>query len=220
MKTFSLRKILGITREQTPIDPVRFGDPLALQIQWTPATRGGRSFRTHKLVQIDISRVEFKPAILAKVFFSIFILIGLGLMVAFWATNATAPHSMAETLMPILIVGAFLIIGIVLFYAGTSPIVFDKGMGYFWKGRKSPQDVVEVASLKKCVPLDQIHALQLVSEYVRTGKGSFYSYELNLVMEDARRMTVIDHGDLPKLRADAKNLAEFLGRPVWDAINR
>ena len=112
----------------------------------------------------------------------------------------------------------FMAVGMGMFIYGTAPIVFDKGNGYFWKGRKSPQDVIEISSLKKCIQLDQIHAIQLVSEYIHTSKSSFYSYELNLVLEDARRMTVVDHGNLKRLREDAGKLSEFLGKPIWDGI--
>jgi len=219
MKLF-LRRILGIGTNQHPIDPAKFGDPLALKTEWTPATKGGTNFRTHKLVEIDTARVEFKPAAAAKAFFSLFILIALAMIFGIWAEGASSPGTDADIIMPILILGGMVVVGGILLYNGTRPIVFDKGVGYFWKGRKTPQDVMDVSSLKNCVPLDQIHALQLVSEWVHSGKSSYYSYELNLVLEDARRMTVIDHGNLVRLREDAQKLSEFLEKPIWDAIDR
>ena len=66
--------------------------------------------------------------------------------------------------------------------------------------------------------LDSIHALQLISEYCRGNKSSYYSYELNLVMEDGSRMNVVDHGNQAKLREDAQTLSTFLDKPAWDAI--
>ena len=100
----------------------------------------------------------------------------------------------------------------------AAPIVFDKASGYFWKGRKFPQDVPDPRSLKNVVQIGQIHALQLLAEYVRGSKSSYYSYELNLVLEDGKRLNVVDHGNQTKLREDAKTLSQFLGKPVWDAI--
>lgn len=72
-----LRKLqlLGVSR--APIDPVQFEDPLALKIEWTPASRGGANFRTHKLVEAEFSRVEFRAAMGARVFYSIFFFAGL-----------------------------------------------------------------------------------------------------------------------------------------------
>ena len=66
--------------------------------------------------------------------------------------------------------------------------------------------------------LEDIHALQLISEYCRGSKRSYYSYELNLVLRNGRRINVMDHGDSEKLREDAKTLSQFLEKPLWDAI--
>ena len=49
-------------------------------------------------------------------------------------------------------------------------------------------------------------------------KSRYYSYELNLVLEDGSRLNVIDHGNVEAIRADAQKLAAFLGKPLWDAI--
>jgi hypothetical protein len=54
-------------------------------------------------------------------------------------------------------------------------------------------------------------------EYVTGNKSSYYSYELNLVLDDGRRINVIDHGNLDRLRSDAQPLSRFLDKPVWDA---
>lgn len=214
------RKILGLASGQPPADPARFNDPLALQTQWTPASRGGSNFRTHRLVEIDVARVEFRASGAAKFFYSFFALVGIVCAVVFLFGADEPLEFTSDTMVPVLVGVFFAFIGGFMFYSGTTPIVFDKGIGYYWRGRKSPQDVLEVSSLKKCARLDQIHAIQLVSEWVRGSKTSYYSYELNLVLEDASRMTVIDHGNLSKLREDARKLADFLGKPVWDSIDR
>ncbi len=214
-----LRTLFGIGTNQPQFDPAQLGDPLALKIEWTPASRGGSSFRTHRLIQTEFSRVEFKASAGAKIFYSVFAIAGLAFVTVFGIHLPSAPFSVEEA-VPLLIGAVFAVLGVLMFYWGTAPIVFDKGVGYFWKGRKSPQDVLEVSSLKKCARLDRIHAIQLIAEWVTTGKSSFYSYEINLVLEDARRMTVIDHGNLKWIREDAGKLSQFLGKPVWDAINR
>ena len=59
--------------------------------------------------------------------------------------------------------------------------------------------------------------MQLVSEYCRGNKSSFYSYELNLVLANGRRINVVDHGNIESLQKDARTLAAFLDIPVWDA---
>jgi len=76
---------------------------------------------------------------------------------------------------------------------------------------------------KKTLPyfakLEDIHALQLISEYCGGNDGSYYSYELNLVLENGKRINVVDHGNKNKLRKEANNLSAFLAKPVWDAID-
>ena len=62
-------------------------------------------------------------------------------------------------------------------------------------------------------------ALQLLSEHVSGNDSSYYSYELNLVLEDGRRLSVVDHGDCEQLREDAQLLSQLLGKPVWDAAD-
>ena len=67
------------------------------------------------------------------------------------------------------------------------------------------------------VPLGEIHGIQIIKEYCSTKNGGYYSYELNLVLKDASRVNVLDHGNGARLRRDADELAGFLGGvPVWD----
>ena len=95
---------------------------------------------------------------------------------------------------------------------------FDRQLGAAWKGRRwrggtGPDEHVS---------LDQIHALQIIREFVDIHTDDehhvFYSYELNLVLKDATRWNVMDHGNAEQLRRAADTLAGFLGGvAVWDA---
>jgi hypothetical protein len=212
-----LRK-LQLMAQPKQIDKAGFNDPLALTIDWSPNSRGGSNFRTHKLVEIESTRVEFKAATAAKIFYSIFFFAGLLFAIGFSFQEKMLEDITIEKFAPVLFSLIFVAVGGLLYYFGTSPIVFDKTVGYFWKGRKSPQDSPEPGTIKKLALLEDIHAIQLLSEYVRGNKSSYYSYELNLVLNDGKRITVIDHGNLKRLREDAQQLALFLGKPVWDAI--
>ncbi len=86
-----------------------------------------------------------------------------------------------------------------------------------WKGRQPPDQVFDPSTLKHCTPLSRIHALQLIAERCHGKNQSYYSYELNLVLDDGQRINVVDHGNCNALREDARALAAFLGKPVWDA---
>ena len=78
--------------------------------------------------------------------------------------------------------------------------------------------VYDKEELKAFTKLDDIHAIQLISEYISGKKSSYYSYELNLVLKDASRINVIDHGNDSTISSNAKVLSRFLDVPVWDAI--
>lgn len=210
-----LRIICNMGNNRDAFDPAVFGDPLAQQISWSPAKGGGANFRTYKLVTVSLERIEFRATIFAKVFSSIFLLVGLGMLVGFLIGFIFA----GNTVFPLLLGGViFAGVGGYLCCDGAKPIVFDKTLGFFWKGKKSPQEVINKDSLKCYTEIKQIHALQLISEYVRGNKSSYYSYEINLVLHDGQRINVIDHGNIKKLREDTTTLANFLGLPVWDAI--
>jgi hypothetical protein len=201
-------------------DPSRFGDPIAMQTGWTPVRSGGANFRTHRLVEIDPNRIEFKASIGARLFYSVFAILGMISIVIFsFAKSSYGKFSFGfEMIMPILIGIAFVFAGVTLYYIGTTPIVFDKYKGCFWKGRKSPDEVSDKQEIKYFAHIGDIHALQLLSEYCSGSRGYYTSYELNLVLTNGSRINVVDHGNPAKLREDAQILSGFLGKPVWDAI--
>jgi hypothetical protein len=220
MLTKLFQKLIGMVDRPDPFDPSRFGDPVAGQTSWTPAKRGGANFRTRKLIMVTPHRIEFRASLAAKIFFSSFLLGGMGV-----AAGVCLPHFSTGTFRsnPDMLVSlfagiGFAILGGFLLYFGTAPIVFDKSRGFFCKGRKARDGEFDTNSVKNFAGLEDIHALQLISEHCRGGERSYYSYELNLVLRSGRRINVLDHGDCEKLRENAQTLSQFLDKPVWDAI--
>jgi hypothetical protein len=213
-------KLQKLTREPQTADPSRFDDPLALQTSWKPAKGGGTNFRTHRLVVVSTQRLEFRSSLGGKLFCLVFLLTGLGILIGFPAYRIIHGTSLLnfETAFLVMFGLVFSTVGGLMLYFFTMPSVFDKRWEYFCKGRKNPEMVYDKRRLKHYAKLDDIHALQLISEYCRGDKSSYYSYELNLVLEDGSRINVVDHGDKKKLQADANTLADFLTVPVWDAI--
>lgn len=69
---------------------------------------------------------------------------------------------------------------------------------------------------KTLIPFSQIHALQIVSEFISGKYNNYKSYELNLVLKDATRVNIVDHKDIEQIRIDAQKTSIFLGVPVWD----
>jgi len=200
-------------------DTSAFDDPLALQTDWSPLKGGGSNFRTHNLLSENYNRTSFKASFGAKIFSSVFILAGLGLPSSqIYSAFQNGGAIFDGDFLPLLLFGSvFSIAGAALFYSYAKPVVFDKTNGFFWKGWKAPGTTAIENPDKHSARLSNIHALQIISEYVRGDKKSYYSYELNLVLKNGSRLNVIDHGDVYRIREDAEVLSQFLGKPVWDA---
>jgi hypothetical protein len=215
-----MEKLQGLAAERKTFDPSSLGDPIAMQTEWKPAKGGGASFRTHNLVEIDTNRMEFKASIGARLFYLVFMLMGIVAIIIFlFAKSLSEEFSFStDIILPLLIGLVFVAAGGCMFYFGTSPIVFDKYKGSFWKGRKAPDEVSDKQEIKYFAHLGEIYAIQLLSEYCSGSRSSYTSYELNLVLTNGSRINVVDHGNSMKLREDAQILSGFLGRPVWDAI--
>jgi hypothetical protein len=202
------------------IDLSRFDDPVAAQTDWSPAKGGGASFTTHKITRVSPYRIEFRASGGAKVFSMIFFLMGVGIVSGFsffhfsHKTFSIGP----DIIMPLLFGTFFTALGGGLFYYFTTPIVFDKKKAFFWKGRKKPDDDFLISTVKNFAMFEEIHALQLVSEDCESDDNSYRSYELNLVLKNGKRINVVDHGNETRLREDARTLARFIEKPVWDAI--
>lgn len=216
-----LKKMTRFGKPRNKADISRFlEDPVARITMWTPAAAGGANFCTRKLSEVAPSRIEFRASLGMKVFCMVFILIGVGVIASISFALVSGEGAGLDKGTIIIGVGfglVFAIAGACLYYFTTLPVVFDKHSGHFWKGKNDPDWVRNKDSIKTWARLDQIHALQLISEYCVDQKKSYYSYELNLVLEDGKRINVVDHGGLEKIRNDANTLSHFLEKPVWDA---
>lgn len=187
-----------------------------IQTEWGPLKSGGANFATHKLVRVDRDTLAFRPTWGALAFYLIFLVTGLGAVVAGLLTGITDTGFVVklETVFLSLFGLAFTGVGGALLHFGTKPVVFDRRRDYFWKGRKDPDAYWNRRDLKDFANLDDIRALQLLTEHVSSDKGSYRSYELNLVLVDGSRLNVTDHGKLDRIVDDARALSEFLDVPL------
>jgi len=199
--------------------PRQFGDEIAERTSWEPLAPGGASFRTHQLVKSGAHRLEFKPALGAIVFCWLFIVVGVGMLIGF-AIDSINNGSEFET--PILVVPCvgvlFTVVGTILLRSFMRPAVFDKRSGYFRKGVPKSGRRALAESNGDATRLNRVHAIQILSEYCRGNDSSYTSYEINLVLDDAERVNVVDHGSLRVIRTDAEAISDFLGRPIWSAV--
>lgn len=204
--------------ETEPFDASRFNDPLAETVEWAPHKRGGSSFHTHRLAAVDSHRLEFRPTLGAKLFAGIFIAAGIGFPLFFYFAGFGSEESGWAVLFVWLFGLIFAGVGGGIYYMMNKPRVFDKLTGMYWRGHKKPDYIYKPEGARHAAMLGRIHAIQLLREYVKSDKTSYYSYELNLVLNDGRRINVIDHGKKSEIVNDARTLGEFLGVPVWNAF--
>jgi len=220
----------------------QFDDPLAVKAAWSPLAGGGASFCSHRLVQARPGRMVFRPTRGAKAFAGIFL--GVGVLVLAAMVRSIGRESWGLLIVLLLAGAAFVAMGVLVLRKLGRPATFDLLLGFYWKGRRKPTHALSEsppsrspASARKRgrqadrrrrggVNLDDVHALQIVSEEHEAEstsersdrqRRSYRSYELNLILTDAARVNVIDHGNADALRHDAETLAAFLNIPLWDA---
>lgn len=221
---FSFKNLFSnMMKPETPLDPSVFNDPLALKTSWNPLQGGGANFTTHKAVQSQANRIEFKPT----VFSYLMLLIPVSFTVIFplFLIRRSVMENGAlivdrDTFWGIFIGILCFVISYYLYRYLNKKIAFDKNYGYFWKGRTVEAGMpFDPSNLKEAVKLNDIHALQIIHEWISgSGKGNrpFKSYELNLVLNSGERVGVIDHGNIKRLLEDANLLSQFLGVPLWN----
>jgi hypothetical protein len=228
-------------RKAREIAAAHFGDPLAGQIDWTPMQFGGARKRTYELVRMGSQRMEFRTIMEPKAKQSLLVmLVGPPLFLGFWVVYGRA--DLAKDVFPIflLVFGGMAALVLLAFYYNRQR-TFDMGLRQYWSTWLRPASCPGISPSSrspkkrrrypKCLRIRDIHALQIVSErvvqqkerkgllggYQKPPPDMFMSYELNLVLEDGTRVSVLDHGDLDGLRSDAGEVSSFIGVPLWDS---
>ena len=194
----------------------KFNDNVAAITSWAPLKEGGASFKTYKLVSVSPSRLEFRSTWYAILFYTVFTGLGSGLVIAS-LYNAFSETFQVENLSILQITAGliFLFSGLTMFIKNVAPVVFDKSLGYYWKGFKKPRHDSIYKKPDVFFRIIDIYALQLISELVKGNKRSYFSYELNIIYRDGNRKNIVDHGNIEKLREDAEKLSSFINRPLW-----
>lgn len=97
-------------------------------------------------------------------------------------------------------------------------ITFDKASGFYYRG--NVYDQTASLPLGKQGWLKDIHAVQILRKVTRSRakhRGSFTSFELNLVFKDGARTNAMDQENEKLVFESALELGKFLGVPIWSA---
>lgn len=123
----------------------------------------------------------------------------------------------------------FILWGRFLFYYITQSFIFDFQNWYFYDLRRQKNFYKywqQEQYRKKIIPLNEIHALQIINEQVEYTSNeededgytsvNFKSYELNLILKDSSRINILDHNNLDEIRNNAEIIANKLWVKVYD----
>ncbi len=178
--------------------------PAPADLDWKPARSGGATFGTHRIV-LTGERLELHPATGSKVLVGVIASAGLLTMAGgtfYWQWKDDPGALVVGVMMLVTSLVLVILLSKLLF----NHRVFDRGLGLYWDTRR-PQPT----------PLASIRGVQIVAEKIQAGDSRYISEELNLVLDDGQRITVIDHANRVQLRHDAEQVAQWLGVPLWVA---
>ncbi|WP_169852907.1 hypothetical protein [Anaerohalosphaera lusitana] len=110
-------------------------------------------------------------------------------------------------------------VGFWAFWYYSRPMVFDKRSGLYHRGKlKSTAYGKRQKKDEKAIPLDDIHALQIIPKLVRDESDYCYNYELNMVLKNGDRKNLLNVDRLKHVMPEANRLASFLEIPAWNAV--
>ncbi|MFL0728592.1 MAG: hypothetical protein AB8B37_02550 [Prochlorococcus sp.] len=190
-----------------------FGDELAYKVEWSPLVGGGTNFTTHRLVKspgFSRNQIRVETSLWVYLFGGFCIFFTFIIFQSTLGGNATWTVNGVDGPPP-------------SWWPIMALMPASMGCGMIW-WFKTKEGIFDYAAYKftrgsQHFRLDDVHAIQLISERVISSKGGPYrSFELNLVFASGTRINIVDHGSLIALRRDAHMLSEFLRVPVWDVI--
>jgi hypothetical protein len=209
-----------------PVDPTQFHDPVATQTGWKQVRSAKVARASNKLIQTDPDQLVYKPSIGGRIMGVILALAGAFAIFLYTQIKAgsggiTFESGSGDPIFIALFGLALIVVGVVIFMFATSPVVFDKRLGMFYRGRKQ-RNQPDAANSKNALRFSDIHAVQLLSRLESSKSNDralprFYKvHDLNLVKHDGERLYITTYSKVNRAREDAAKIGAFVQVPVWD----
>jgi len=208
----------GAYKDVSEPDILSLNDPIAEKVDWSSNSFYKDFESKYNLVYKNPKRLEFHLNSKCRLIQFLFLFIGGGVITLFILINSIL-NLRVNCCNGDFLVGGFLLLSIWLFWSlmTKSPIIFDKSEGCFKKEKSKLFNILTFNFFSDALcELKDIHALQLVSREVRVN----YEHEVNIILNDSRRIHIINDYSLEKIKKDAKELSIFLNIPVWDATKK
>ena len=201
-------------------------DAVVIKTKWTPLIGGGRSYKSHKVIKVNENKLVFKTTARVALFYIFLSANGLFvLLLTFFGSGRGN-----------LVVGVFLGIGLIalgvfLLMRSRKIMTFDRRLKAFYKGKVDAENLLNPNLLEGYISLKKLHAVQIIKEHIEGNishedglsmddkRNNFFSYEINLIMDDGKRVNVVDHGNIKSIYIQATAIANLFDVPVWDACN-
>ena len=221
-----IKKIDSAIPSLFPVDPTQFNDPVALQAGWKQVRSAKIARASNKLVQPNPDQLTYKPSIGGRIMAVIMIIAGifaifLYIQIKTGGSDITFESGSGDPIFIALFGLVFIVVGIIILFLATSPVVFDKKLLMFYRGRKQSKQP-DAANAKNALPFGDIHAVQLITRIESTKNSdqkfpNFYKvHDLNLVKHDGERLFITTYNKISRAREDAAKIGTFVDVPVWD----
>lgn len=145
----------------------RNGDPAASRTGWIQLTGNGRSYPTHRLLRVKVSRVEFRASMAAQMASLLCLALAVIVLVASMLSTAMVEFRVAGSILGLVL----LMVVITMFYYSTAPVVLDKLLGQMRRGRRSSLPLLGNIVVSQSAALADVYAIQLLGKS-RDGGGS------------------------------------------------
>lgn len=171
------------------------------------------NFCAHRLVFTQ-GRVVVKPTAGNYIFFSIFALIGLGIIAAAWLADGDENARIPMTVFGLIFGGAGFL-GMFWKRNRLPEIDLMRRMFYPERRKYDPSDMTNLASMQNNgIPLSELVKIEVSTRRVRGNKSSYTAYMLDLVFRDGYSCRLLSHGARKQFTEDAEKLAQVLNMPL------
>jgi hypothetical protein len=107
------------------------------------------------------------------------------------------------------------------FYFVSGKLTINKKSDTYYHGRKmnyKEQDSMAYHEYEGKV--SDIHALQILRKKCHMNGKGYTAYELNFVLKNSKRVSVLNHNKLHKIKDNAKALSQYLNVPIWSEMEK
>ncbi|MBE6362244.1 MAG: hypothetical protein E7054_01180 [Lentisphaerae bacterium] len=171
------------------------------------------NFCAHRLVFTQ-GRVVVKPTAGNYIFFSIFALIGLGIIAAAWLADGDENARIPMTVFGLIFGGAGFA-GMFWKRNRLPEIDLMRRMFYPERRKYDPSDMTNLSSMQNNgIPLSELVKIEVSTRRVRGNKSSYTAYMLDLVFRDGYSCRLLSHGARKQFTEDAEKLAQVLNMPL------